>query len=200
MRAYARKQSVVQRVQKHFVIVSFFFDLRSLAISWDLRNVGFTVPFTFSIVFLDFYIPFALGLLYPYSTWTIIYLFYLEFCISFPFGLLYAFFLILFPFLSSLLVYFIFLSILFHLIFFFWYCFVPFLLIWVKLWICSKRIMLCQLSSKWNVRSCIVRIFYCDLRNILTPYSGEATTKRRRLQPRCWCYSLRHKIHISVCL
>ena len=35
--------------------------LQSLAISCDLRNVGFTVPFTFSVVFLDFYIDFALG-------------------------------------------------------------------------------------------------------------------------------------------
>ena len=56
---------------------------------------------------------------------------------------------------------------------------------------------LCQFSSKWNVGIYIVRSFYCDLRNILTPYCGEATTKRRRLQPRCWCYSLRHKILIS---
>ena len=57
---------------------------------------------------------------------------------------------------------------------------------------------LCQFSSKWNVRIYyIVRSFYCDLGNILTPYCGEATTKRRRLQPRCWCYSLRHKILIS---
>ena len=76
--------------------------------------------------------------------------------------------------------------------------FVPFLLIWVKFWICSKKIHeICQFSSKWNVRIYIVRTFYFDLRNILTPYCGEATTKRRRLQPRCWCYSLRHKILIS---
>ena len=40
-------------------------------------------------------------------------------------------------------------------------------------------------------------VFTATWETFFTPYCGEATTKRRRLQPRCWCYSLRHKIPIS---